>query len=96
MDKENKNSLTNNGAAPIEKNPFADFDFVYKNPLADYDGTPVPHTEEDDADFEEILEKIEEHRMMQFDRTIRFNFMTDEEADEELEYAKETADDEKR
>jgi len=95
MDKENKNSLINNGAS-IEKNPFADFDFVYKNPLADYDGTPVAHTEEDDADFEEILEKIEEHRMMQFDRTIRFNFMTDEEADEELEYAKETADDEKR
>ncbi len=94
MDKETKNNLTNNGAAPIEKNPFADFG--YKNPLADYDGTPVPHTEEDDADFEEILEKIEEYRMMQYDPTIRFNYMTDEEADEELDYAKETADDEKR
>lgn len=88
MDKENKNCLTNNGAAPIEKNPFADFDWDPK--------TTSLQSEEGDPAFEETLDKIEELRSALYDPTIRFNNMTDEEAQEELEYAKETADDEKK
>ena len=61
MDK--KNNF--NGATPDFEKFCATY--VYKNPLADYDGTPVPHTEEDDIAYEEMLEKLEEAQARWFD-----------------------------